>query len=267
VHARFFASAPVRSPEGHILAALTIFSGQPRPPLTSDRLHMLECLADLAAGQIELRRLRAAATLQQPPRYRSAPVAASSEPWPSRCDLRRALERREFVLYYRPGLDLFTRRIVAVKALIRWVHPERGIIPPQDFIPRAEESGLILPIGDWGLAEACNQIQAWNRDDPRNSSLRVCVNISARQFARPGLADHVQSLLLQTGVASLQLGLEMTESSIIPNLDTAVDVLNGLRSLGVSPFMDDFGTGYSSLNYLHSFPFDSSKSTAPASGA
>jgi EAL domain-containing protein (putative c-di-GMP-specific phosphodiesterase class I) len=115
---------------------------------------------------------------------------------------------------------------------------------------------MILPIGDWGLAEACNQIQAWNRDDPRNSSLLVCVNLSASQFSRPGLADHVQSLLVQAGASSHQLGLEMTESSLIPNLNTAVDVLTGLRALGISLLMDDFGTGYSSLNYLHSFPFD-----------
>ncbi|MGA2728898.1 MAG: EAL domain-containing protein [Terracidiphilus sp.] len=115
---------------------------------------------------------------------------------------------------------------------------------------------MILPIGDWGLAEACNQIQAWNQDDPDNHSLLVCVNLSAGQFARPGLADHVQSLLLKTGTPGRQLGLEMTESSLIPNLNTAVEVLAGLRALGTSLLMDDFGTGYSSLNYLHSFPFD-----------
>ncbi len=115
---------------------------------------------------------------------------------------------------------------------------------------------MILPIGDWGLAEACKQIQAWNHDDPRNGSLRVCVNLSARQFSRQGLADHVQSLLLQSGCSSHQLGLEMTESSLIPNMNTALGVLSGLRDLGVSLLMDDFGTGYSSLNHLHSFPFD-----------
>ena len=160
------------------------------------------------------------------------------------------------MLYYQPEVDLATRRIVGLEALIRWQHPERGLIPPMDFIPQAEESGMILPIGDWGLAEACNQIQAWNRDDPCNSSLRVCVNLSARQFSRQGLADHVESLLLQSGCSSRQLGLEMTESSLIPNMNTALDVLAGLRALGVSLLMDDFGTGYSSLNHLHSFPFD-----------
>ena len=125
-----------------------------------------------------------------------------------------------------------------------------------DFIPLAEESGLILPIGDWGLAEACSQIQKWCREDPAHQSLRVCVNLSARQFSREGLADHVEALLRQSGISSRQLGLEMTESSLIPNMRTALEVLGSLRRLGVSLLMDDFGTGYSSLNHLHSFPFD-----------
>jgi EAL domain-containing protein (putative c-di-GMP-specific phosphodiesterase class I) len=149
------------------------------------------------------------------------------------------------VLHYQPEVDLASRRIIGVEALIRWQHPQRGLISPQDFIPQAEECGLILPIGDWGLAEACHQIQAWNRQDPRDRSFQVCVNLSARQFSRKGLADHVESL-----------GLEMTESSLIPNMSIAIEVLTGLRSLGVSLLMDDFGTGYSSLNHLHSFPFD-----------
>ena len=125
-----------------------------------------------------------------------------------------------------------------------------------DFIPLAEESGLILPIGDWGLSEACNQIQKWCLDDPTHSSLRVCVNLSARQFSREGLADHVEALLRQSGVSSRQLGLEMTESSLISDMRTALEVLGSLRRLGVSLLMDDFGTGYSSLSYLHSFPID-----------
>lgn len=115
---------------------------------------------------------------------------------------------------------------------------------------------MILPIGDWGLAEACNQIHKWCDEDLRHSSLRVCVNLSARQFAREGLADHVEELLRRFGVSSRQLGLEMTESSLIPDAPTAMEVLGSLRRLGVSLLMDDFGTGYSSLNHLHKFPFD-----------
>jgi EAL domain-containing protein (putative c-di-GMP-specific phosphodiesterase class I) len=160
------------------------------------------------------------------------------------------------VLHYQPEFDLSTRKIVGLEALIRWDHPVRGLIPPLDFIPLAEESGLILPIGDWVLAESCSQIQKWCLEDPRHDSLRVCVNLSARQFSRNGLADHVEALLRQFGISSRQLGLEMTESSLIPNMRTALEVLGSLRKLGVSLLMDDFGTGYSSLSYLHSFPFD-----------
>jgi EAL domain-containing protein (putative c-di-GMP-specific phosphodiesterase class I) len=113
-----------------------------------------------------------------------------------------------------------------------------------------------MPIGDWGLAEACGQIQKWCIEDPRHVSLRVGVNLSARQFSREGLADHVEALLVQSGISSRQLGLEMTESSLIPDIHTAMEVLGSLRRLGVSLLMDDFGTGYSSLSYLNSFPFD-----------
>jgi EAL domain-containing protein (putative c-di-GMP-specific phosphodiesterase class I) len=160
------------------------------------------------------------------------------------------------VLYYQPEVELSTRKIVGLEALIRWAHPERGLVPPLDFIPLAEESGLILPIGDWGLEEACKQIQSWCLEDSRHASLRVGVNLSARQFSREGLADHVRALLLQFGLSSRQLGLEMTESSLTPNIRTAMEVLGSLRRLGVSLLLDDFGTGYSSLNHLHSFPFD-----------
>lgn len=253
--AAFFAAAPVRTPADDILGALIIVSDTPRPALTSNELRTLESLAGMMANLLELHKLRAGTSRRNAPRKR-VPRSSGSKTWPRCNDLRQALERREFVLYYQPEVDLISRRIVGVEALIRWIHPERGIVPPMEFIPEAEECGMILPIGDWGLAEACHQIQLWNRNDPRNESLRVCVNLSARQFARQGLADHVKSLLLQSGASSSQLGLEMTESSLIPNMSTAVDVLAGLRTLGVSLLMDDFGTGYSSLNYLHAFPFD-----------
>jgi EAL domain-containing protein (putative c-di-GMP-specific phosphodiesterase class I) len=219
-----------------------------------DELRMLETLADMVSSQLELRRLRKSFNGQRLRRSRSAQSKAVS--WPRRPDLRRALDQREFVLYYQPEVELSTRKIVGLEALIRWAHPERGLISPMDFIPLAEESGLILPIGDWVLSETCNQIQTWCSEDPRHGSLRVCVNLSARQFSRAGLADHVEALLHQSGISSRQLGLEMTESSLIPNMRTAMEVLGSLRKLGVSLLMDDFGTGYSSLSHLHSFPFD-----------
>ena len=257
LYAAFFASAPIRSFDGKILGTLNVFFREPRGEMDPDELRTLESLADMVGSQLELRRLRNAFATQGIQRNDNArAVAEANHAWPSPQDLRRALEQRQFVLYYQPEIELSTRKIIGVEALIRWAHPEKGLIPPMDFIPLAEESGLILPIGDWGMFEACTQIQKWCLDDPRLSTLRVGVNLSARQFSRPGLADHVEALLVQFGISSRQLGLEMTESSLIPNMQIALDVLGSLRRLGVSLLMDDFGTGYSSLNHLHSFPFD-----------
>jgi len=249
-----FASVPVRAHDLQVLGALTIFSREPRRAMAVDELHMLESLAEMAGGQLELRRLQ----LALKPVEQGVPSTPKLENcgWPRTEDLRRALDRNEFVLYYQPEVELATRRIVGLEALIRWVHPERGLVPPMDFIPFAEENGMILPIGDWGLAEACRQLKRWRIEELCRGSLRVCVNLSARQFARAGLADHVEELLCRYEVSSRQLGLEMTESSLITDAATAMEVLGNLRRLGVSLLMDDFGTGYSSLHYLHKFPFD-----------
>jgi EAL domain-containing protein (putative c-di-GMP-specific phosphodiesterase class I) len=255
IHIASVAGVPVRAASGEVLGSLTIFGVQPRRPMAADELRMLESLAEMASSQLELRRLRKIFNRQGARPARSAAKAVTGI-WPRRPDLRRALDQRQFVLYYQPEVELATRRIVGLEALIRWVHPERGLIPPMEFIPFAEECGMILPIGDWGLAEACNQIQKWCDEDLGHRSLRVCVNLSARQFAREGLADHVEELLRRSGISSRQLGLEMTESSLIPDAPTALEVLGNLRRLGVSLLMDDFGTGYSSLNHLHKFPFD-----------
>ncbi len=249
-----FASVPVRSGEGKILGTLTIFGCQARRSMARDELQMLESLAEMVASLLELRRLRNRYKAHRP--RQSRPAVEASRKWPSKLDLRRALEQRQFELYYQPEIDLSTRRIVGLEALIRWNHPERGLISPAEFIPLAENNGMILPIGDWGLEEVCRQIQRWCLDDPARHTLRVCVNLSARQFSREGLADHVEALLRQSGISSRQLGLEMTESSLIPDMRTALEVLGSLRRLGVSLLMDDFGTGYSSLSYLHSFPID-----------
>jgi EAL domain-containing protein (putative c-di-GMP-specific phosphodiesterase class I) len=251
-----FASVPVRCSDKRILGILTIFRNKPSQKMQAEAIRNLEGLADMVSSQLELRRLRKVLKGNGHGPRHSRTAATAGENWPNGADLHHALDRGQFVLYYQPEVDLATRRIVGLEALIRWSHPERGLIPPMDFIPLAEENGLILPIGDWGLAEACGQIQRWCHEDPRHVSLRVCVNLSARQFLREGLADHVEALLVEAGISSRQLGLEMTESSLIPNLHPALEVLGSLRRLGVSLLMDDFGTGYSSLNYLHSFPFD-----------
>jgi EAL domain-containing protein (putative c-di-GMP-specific phosphodiesterase class I) len=249
-----FASAPIRSGDGKILGALTVFGCQARRSMALHELHMLESLADIVAGQLELRRLRKTVHANRLQPVHTTEIVTGM--WPRKSDLRQALDRHQFVMYYQPEVELATRKIVGLEALIRWQHPQRGMIAPMSFIPLAEETGLILPIGDWGLSEACRQIQTWCHEDPECGSPRVCVNLSARQFAREGLADHVEALLRQSGVSSRQLGLEMTESSIIPDSGTALEVLGSLRRLGVSLLMDDFGTGYSSLNHLHTLPFD-----------
>jgi EAL domain-containing protein (putative c-di-GMP-specific phosphodiesterase class I) len=249
-----FASVPVRACDSGILGTLTIFGCEPRRPMSVDELRMLESLADIVANQLELRRLRKIFHNRESNSARAAkPVRGA---WPTKTDLRRALKERQFVLYYQPEVELATRKIIGLEALIRWNHPERGLIPPMDFIPLAEQSGLILPIGDWGLTEACNQVQKWCHEDLNHRSLRVCVNLSARQFSRAGLVDHVEALLHRFDLSSRQLGLEMTESSLTPDMHIALEVLGSLRRLGVSLLMDDFGTGYSSLYHLHSFPFD-----------
>jgi EAL domain-containing protein (putative c-di-GMP-specific phosphodiesterase class I) len=258
---RAFASVPVRAAEGEILGTLTILHKLPNSRIGAEEVRILESLAEMVASQLELGKLRRAYSSRRVRRSRVSrrehnAAAAENHSWPQAADLRRALDQGQFLLYYQPEVELATRRIVGMEALIRWQHPVRGLVPPGDFIPLAEESGLILPIGDWGLAEACQQIQNWNQQDASYESLRVCVNLSARQFSRQGLADHVESLLAQSGVANHQLGLELTESSLMPNMSIALEVLTNLRRLGVSLLMDDFGTGYSSLNQLHTFPFD-----------
>ncbi len=253
----FAAGVPVRSCDGSVLGSLSIFGREPRGGLSTDELRALQDMGETVASLVELRRLRLVLKGHQIRSSRPATADNSRQrAWPMNADLRRALDRGEFVLYYQPEVDLSTRRIVGLEALIRWKHPERGLVPPMDFIPAAEECGMILPIGDWGIAEACSQIQSWTREDSRHGSLRVCVNLSPRQFLREGLTDHVKSVLMQSGTSSRQLGLEMTESSLISNMNTAAGVLEGLRALGISLSMDDFGTGYSSLSNLHSFPFD-----------
>jgi len=254
---RFAASVPVRLSEGCIVGTLTLLDSKPRAEFTAAELETLEDMAAMVTSHLELRRLRLA---EKRVRTRRTSMGHKTEkhdlPWPRPSDLRRALDRNEFVLYYQPEVELETRRIVGLEALIRWQHPVHGLVLPMSFIPQAEQCEVIHPIGDWGLAEACAQIQKWTRENAGNGSLRVCVNLSARQFMRAGLTDHVRSLLMQSGTTGHQLGLEMTESVLIPDVHAATEVLNGLRMLGVKLAMDDFGTGYSSLSNLHSFPFD-----------
>ncbi len=170
--------------------------------------------------------------------------------------LRLGIERREFEVHYQPILSLDDRRITGFEALARWRHPERGLLFPADFLELAEETGLILPIGDFVLEEACRRLRTWQDEYPATPPLSMSVNLSARQFRHPGLFGRVRDLLAETGLAPGSLTLEMTEGILIDSTETALEVLSKLRSLGVKISLDDFGTGYSSLSYLHWLPLD-----------
>jgi diguanylate cyclase (GGDEF)-like protein len=173
-------------------------------------------------------------------------------------DLRRALAEGEFRLVYQPKILLSTGRTVGVEALLRWDHPDKGTIAPLDFIPLAEATGLIVPIGVWVLRQACMDSRLWQATAPDQPSVIVSVNLSARQF-EVGLVEMVASVLASTGTDPAMLCLEITESVVMENAEFAIDILEGLRSLGVRISIDDFGTGYSSLAYLRRFPLDELK--------
>jgi diguanylate cyclase (GGDEF)-like protein len=168
--------------------------------------------------------------------------------------LRRALERKEFEVYYQPQLDTSTRQVVGMEALVRWQHPELGLVSPAEFIPLAEDTGLIVPLGEWVLRTACAQSKAWQQAG--FAPLRVAVNLSARQFQQQNLPDMVIRVLQETGLNANALELELTESSIMKNAESAVKTLGELKAMGINISVDDFGTGFSSLGYLKRLPID-----------
>jgi diguanylate cyclase (GGDEF)-like protein len=170
--------------------------------------------------------------------------------------LRRALERREFELYYQPRIDVKSGRLVGCEALLRWQHPERGLQLPERFIGLAEETGLIIPIGEWVLKKACAQAKAWQKS---GSPVAVSVNLSMRQFKQDALVNAVDAALLEAGLAPHLLELELTESLVMQDTDLAIRVLARLREIGVEISVDDFGTGYSSLSYLTRLPISALK--------
>lgn len=167
--------------------------------------------------------------------------------------LRWAVERQELRIHYQPIVSLLTGRITGFEALVRWQHPDRGLVFPDEFISVAEETGVIIPIGYWVLGEACRQTRAWQLQFPENS-LTISVNFSSKQFLQPDLIEQISQILQETGLDARSLKLEITESVIMENLESATAMLLQLRNLGVELHLDDFGTGYSSLNYLHRFP-------------
>jgi diguanylate cyclase (GGDEF)-like protein len=167
-------------------------------------------------------------------------------------DLRRAIERQEFRVYYQPIISLETNQIAGFEALVRWEHPERGLVPPAEFIPLSEETGLITEIGQWVLKEACHQMRQWQIAYQR--PLTVSVNLSGKQFIQPNLIEQIKTILRETDFDPHWLRLEITESVVMENAEAAATMLLQLRDIGVHLSIDDFGTGYSSLSYLHRFP-------------
>ncbi len=174
-------------------------------------------------------------------------------------DLRNALDRQEFIIHYQPIVKLENRRIVGFEALARWQHPTRGLLLPSEFIPFAEETGLIVPIDDWVLTEACHQIREWQVQFPIDPPLTISVNLSAKQCAQTDLVQKITKVLRKTGLNPGDLKLELTESMIVKGVESTSTVLSKLRALGVQIHIDDFGTGYSSLGYLQTLPIDSLK--------
>ncbi|HVN05051.1 MAG TPA: EAL domain-containing protein [Bryobacteraceae bacterium] len=171
-------------------------------------------------------------------------------------DLRRAVDNQEFVLYYQPKVSLKTDRIVGVEALLRWNHPVRGLVLPDLFIPVAEETGLIVPIGLWALREACMAMQRWHAEFPVTPPLEVSVNVSVRQFREPDLRAQIATILAETELDPRTLQLEITESVLMDDFDAVARLLSELKALGVGLKIDDFGTGYASLKCLNRLPFD-----------
>ena len=171
--------------------------------------------------------------------------------------LRQAVERREFVVYYQPQVRLADRAVLGCEALIRWQHPKRGLVPPVEFIPLAEETGLIVPIGIWVLRAACEQIQRWRLAGLGDFS--VAVNLSARQFHQPDLVEQIRAAIRDTGLPPHALEIELTESTVMDDAEKAVGLLRELREIGIRISVDDFGTGYSSLSYLRKLPLNSLK--------
>jgi diguanylate cyclase (GGDEF)-like protein len=172
-------------------------------------------------------------------------------------DLQKAIQAEQFSIHYQPKVDLQTMRVVGVEALLRWNHPERGWISPVQFIPIAEDTGLIIPLGEWVVKETCRQIKLW--EDSLLSSISIAINVSSRQFCHGDLLESVLRIVTESGIQPQMLELEITESMLMKDVDETISALNAFKAAGISISVDDFGTGYSSLSYLKQFPLDALK--------
>jgi len=174
-------------------------------------------------------------------------------------DLRHAVENDELLVYYQPIIDLATMELTGFEALMRWNHPQRGLVPPGEFIPIAEETNFIVPLTLWILQKSCAQLVEWQRRSSLNKNLMMSVNLSGKHFAQPDIVEQIRWIIKETGVNPACLKLEITESAIMENAESTIAMLKDLRALGIRLSIDDFGTGYSSLSYLHRFPIDTLK--------
>lgn len=169
-------------------------------------------------------------------------------------ELRKALEQEQFVLFYQPKIDLTTNKITGMEALVRWQHPTLGLVPPMEFIPLAEETGIIIPLGEWIMLTACKQMTSWEKEYP--DLINMSINVSARQFWKNDFIESIKNVLNQTNVSADKIEFELTESVVMNDIESAIETMIAIKQLGVSLSIDDFGTGYSSLNYLKRFPLD-----------
>jgi EAL domain-containing protein (putative c-di-GMP-specific phosphodiesterase class I) len=174
-------------------------------------------------------------------------------------ELRRAIERNAFVMHYQPIVSLKNGTVNGLEALVRWQHPERGLIGPSEFIPIAEETGLIVPLGEWVLNEVCRQVREWSDAGQLGPGVTVSVNLSGRQFHQPDLVKQVAGALSAAHLDPSRLTLEITESVVMGDAEVAVNLLHSLHEMNLRLYIDDFGTGYSSLSYLKRFPVDTLK--------
>lgn len=185
--------------------------------------------------------------------------AAATQRWELETDLWAAFKHQEFEMHYQPIISLKNRKIAGFESLIRWRSPKRGFVSPGDFIPVAEETGLIIELGQWILRESCRQMQEWHEMFPQDPPLIMSVNLSGRQFNQPNLVGQIKDVLTELNISGQTLKLEITESMMMDDVEKAIDLLKQLKSLGLRLSIDDFGTGYSSLSYLHRFPVDTLK--------
>jgi EAL domain-containing protein (putative c-di-GMP-specific phosphodiesterase class I) len=174
-------------------------------------------------------------------------------------DLRHAISRGDFTLHFQPVVALESGRAIEAEALVRWKHPQRGLLLPGDFIALTEEAGLIVPLGRWILQEACRQLRAWQAASAAMAALGMSVNLSARQLQHPDLVEDVAQVLRETGIDPGALRLEITETAVMHDAPATLEKLEALKKMGVQLAIDDFGTGYSSLGYLKHFPVDALK--------